>query len=177
MLQSRLYRYGAIAVSIHWLSAILIVALLGSGFRAANTVDAAAKAGALRFHVPVAIIVALLTILRIVWWWRFDRKPLPVEGSTHWQERIASWVHVAFYVVILGMVASGIGMMILSGAAPAIFGAPGVLLPNFTDYPPRAPHGLGAFLLAALLVLHAGAALYHQFVRGDGLLRRMWYGG
>ncbi|MBY5768222.1 hypothetical protein HFO06_35030 [Rhizobium leguminosarum] len=67
-------RYGAIAVSIHWLSAILILALLGSGFRAANAMDAATKAGLLRFF-------------------------------------------------------------------------------------------------------HAGAALYHQFVRGDHLLRRMWYGG
>ncbi|WP_461512371.1 cytochrome b/b6 domain-containing protein [Rhizobium mongolense] len=41
----------------------------------------------------------------------------------------------------------------------------------------RAPHGLGARLLVALLVCHAGAALYHQFVRSDELLRRMRYGG
>nr|WP_246778507.1 hypothetical protein [Rhizobium mongolense] len=27
------------------------------------------------------------------------------------------------------------------------------------------------------MVCHAGAALYHQFVRSDGLLRRMRYGG
>ena len=81
MLRSRPDRYGTIAVSIHWLSAVLIVALLGSGFRAANAVDAAAKAGALRFHIPTAIIVVLLTTLRIVWWWHFDRKPLPVQGS------------------------------------------------------------------------------------------------
>ncbi|MCP3367917.1 cytochrome b [Bradyrhizobium cajani] len=177
MLKSRPNRYGAVAVSIHWLSALLIVALLGSGFRAATAVEAAVKAGILRFHIPIAIIVVLLTFVRIVWWWWFDRRPLPVQGSADWQERIAGWVHVAFYVVIFGMVASGIGMMILSGAGPAVFGATGAALPNFTDYPPRAPHGLGAFILVALLVLHAGAALYHQFVRGDGLLRRMWYGG
>ncbi|APO67497.1 cytochrome b561 protein [Rhizobium gallicum] len=176
MLKSRPDRYGAIAVSIHWLSAVLILALLGSGFRAANAIDAAAKAGFLLFHIPVAIVVLLLTALRIVWW-RLDRKPLPVQGSPRWQERIARWVHVAFYAVILGMVASGIGMMVLSGAAPAVFGVPGALLPNFADYPPRAPHGLGAFLIVGLLAFHAGAALYHQFIRGDGLLRRMWYGG
>jgi cytochrome b561 len=137
MWKSRPDRYGAVAVSIHWLSAILIVALLGSGFRAANAMDAAAKAG-MRFHIPVAIVVLLLTALRIAWW-RLDRKPLPVLGSRRWQERIARWVHVTFYVVILGMVASGIGMMVLSGAAPAVFGAPGAILPNFTEYP---PHGL-----------------------------------
>lgn len=177
MLKSRTDRYGAIAVSIHWLSAILILALLGSGFRAANAMDAAAKAGLLRFHIPVAVAILLLTALRMVWWWRFDRKPLPVAGSPGWQERIAGWVHIGFYVVILGMVASGIGMMVLSGAAPAVFGAPGAVLPNFSDYPPRVPHGLGAFLLVVLLIFHAGGALHHQLIRRDGLIRRMWYGG
>lgn len=176
MLKSRPDRYGAMAVSIHWLSALLILALLGSGFRAANSLDAAAKAEFLRFHIPVAIIVLLLTALRIVWWWRFDRKPLSVEGTPRWQERIARSVHVAFYIVIFGMVTSGIGMMVLSGAAPAVFGAAGAVLPNFTDYPPRVPHGLGAFLIVGLLIFHATAALYHQFIRRDGLLQRMWYG-
>jgi cytochrome b561 len=169
-------RYGRIAISIHWISAILILALLGSGFRAANAMDAVTKAGLLRFHIPVAIIVLLLTVFRIVWW-RFRSKPLPVKGSPAWQQRVARWVHVAFYIVILGMIASGIGMMVLSGAAPAVFGEAGTALPNFTDYPPRAPHGLGALLLVGLLIFHAGAALYHQFVRHDGLLQRMWYGG
>ncbi|MBM3529390.1 MAG: hypothetical protein FJX62_14970 [Alphaproteobacteria bacterium] len=31
-------------------------------------------------------------------------------------------------------------------------------------------------VLVALLALHVGAALYHHFVRRDGLLRRMWFG-
>lgn len=176
MLKSRTDRYGTMAISVHWLSAILILALLGSGFQAGNAMDPAAKAAFLRFHIPVAIAVLLLTLLRIVWWWRFDVKPLPVRGSPAWQERIARAVHVAFYVVILGMVASGIGMMVLSGAGPAIFGEAGAPLPDFRDYPPRVPHGLGAFLLVALLVFHTGAALYHQFFLRDGLLGRMWYG-
>ncbi|CAN7653986.1 cytochrome b [Rhizobium sp. LjRoot258] len=177
MVKSRPDRYGAIAVSTHWLSAILILALLGSGFRAAYAMDAAAKAGFLRFHIPVAIVVLILTALRIVWWWRFDQKPLPLDGSPRWQERIARAVHASFYIVILGMVASGIGLMVLSGAAPAVFGESGAVLPNFAEYPPRVPHGLGAFLIVGLLIFHAGAGLYHEFVRRDRLLRRMWYGG
>lgn len=72
------------------------------------------------------------------------------------------------------MVASGIGMIALSGAAPLIFGGESALLPDFWKYPPLLPHAIGARLLLALLVLHVGAALYHQFVRRDGLLWRMW---
>ncbi|RUW64146.1 cytochrome b/b6 domain-containing protein [Mesorhizobium sp. M7A.F.Ca.US.008.03.1.1] len=176
MQKSKPDRYGTLAVSIHWLSAVLILALMGSGFRAANAMDAATKIDILRFHIPVATVVLLLTAFRIVWRWRFDLKPRPVAGSPAWQERIAHGIHVAFYVVIFGMVASGIAMVVLSGAAAAVFGQPGAMLPNFTDYPPRALHGLGGFLLVALLVFHAGAALYHQFIRRDRLLRRMWFG-
>lgn len=175
MLKSRPDRYSPVAVTIHWLTAILILAALGSGFQADQAADSVTQAGFLRFHIPVAITVLLLTFFRIVWWWRFDRKPIPVERSRLWQERFARLVHVAFYVVILGMVASGIGMMVLSGAGPSIFGGSGVL-PDFHDYPPRVPHGLGAFLLVFLLFAHVCAALYHHFIRRDGLIRRMWYG-
>ncbi len=175
-LKSTSDHYGTVAVSIHWVTAVLILILIVSGFRAANTMDPAAKAAILRVHVPIAVGVLALTILRIVWWGRFDRKPEPVAGSPRWQERTARVVHVLLYVVALGMIASGIGMLALSGAAPVIFGGEGALLPDFWKYPPRIPHGIGARLLLALLVLHVGAALYHHFVRRDGLLWRMWFG-
>ncbi len=167
--------YGTTAVSIHWISVVLILILIGSGFRAANTVDLAAKAAILRLDAPIAVAVLALTILRIVWWWAFDRKPEAVAGSPRWQERAARAAHALFYVVILGMIASGVGMIALSGAAPIIFGGEGALPPDFWKYPPRVAHGVGARLLLALLALHVGAALYHHFVRRDGLLWRMWF--
>ena len=120
-LKSTTERYGAMVVSMHWLSALLIIVLIASGFRAANTIDAAAKAAILRVHVSIAVAVLALTVLRISWWWGFDRKPDPIARSPHWQERTAQAVHLLFYVVILGMIASGIGMMALSGAAPMIW--------------------------------------------------------
>ncbi len=30
--------------------------------------------------------------------------------------------------------------------------------------------------MVALLILHAGAALHHQFIKKDGSLKRMWFG-
>jgi len=176
MLKSRPEHYGAVPVTIHWLTAILILALLGSGFQAGSAIDSATKAAFLRFHIPVAIIILLLTLFRIVWWWFFDRKPAPVQRSAPiWQERLARVVHIALYIVIFGMVATGIVMIALSGAGPIIFGGEGEL-PDFLRYPPRIPHGFGAILLSALLVAHVGAALWHHFIRRDGLLWRMWYG-
>ncbi|MCC2111612.1 MAG: cytochrome b/b6 domain-containing protein [Hyphomicrobiales bacterium] len=169
-------QYGNVAVTIHWLSAIGIVALLGSGFRAANTVDPGAKAQILSVHAPLAIAILLLTLSRIAWWWLADNKPAPVAGSPKWQDRGARAVHFAFYVVIVGMAASGIGMFLLSGAGEILFGGGTGALPDFGTYKPRVPHGLGARLLVALLILHAGAALHHHFIRKDGSLWRMWLG-
>ena len=122
-------KYGTVAATIHWLSALLILVLVGSGFRASGLEDAAAKAAVLRFHVPVGILTA-----------------------------------------------SGIGMMVLSGAGPLIFADVVDRWPDFWDYRPRIPHGFGARFIVVLFVLHAGAALYHHFVKRDALLGRMWFG-
>ena len=167
--------YGSVAVTIHWLSAILILAMLGSGFVATSQTESAAKLTILAFHVPAGVLVLLLTLLRIVWWWRVDQKPAPVGDDPKWQALSAKAIHVLFYVVILGMVASGIGMVVGAGAAPILRGVSDAPLPDFTQVLPRGPHGLGARLMLALFAMHAGAALYHQFIKKDGLIWRMWF--
>ncbi|MCY3768016.1 MAG: cytochrome b/b6 domain-containing protein [Gammaproteobacteria bacterium] len=71
-------RYGAVAVTIHWLSALLILVMVGSGFRADAMEDPAGKAAILRVHVPVGMAVLLLTLGRIGWWLWADSKPASV---------------------------------------------------------------------------------------------------
>jgi len=174
-LESTSDRYGTVAIAIHWLAALLIFIVLITGFRSAGTDDVATKLAALRIHLPAAVLVLVLTAFRIVWWLGFDQKPDPIAGSPPAQERLARAVHVLLYIVVLGMVASGVGMMVLSGAVPIIFGPDAASLPNFWRYPPRVPHGLGARLMVALLVFHLAAALYHHYVRRDASLRRIWF--
>jgi len=166
--------YGAVARLVHWGSALLILVLIGTGFRAGYAVDPATKAAVLRVHLPVAILVLVLTLVRLVWWWRFDRRPGPVAGIPPWQERVAHWTHRGLYLLLVLLLASGIAMSAISGLPDALFGtAP---LPDLSDLPPRAGHGLGARLLAAAIALHTGAALYHHWVLRDRTLRRMWSG-
>jgi cytochrome b561 len=169
-------KYGTVAVTIHWLSALLILALLGTGFCAANTIDPVAKAQILSVHAPLGIAILILTLIRIAWWRFADHKPDPVSGSSAWQNRGARIVHVLFYVVIIGMSASGIGMFVLSGAGEIIFGGGIEPLPDFNDYSPRIPHGIGARIFVALLLAHVGAALYHHSIKRDNALRRMSFG-
>jgi cytochrome b561 len=169
-------RYGTVAIATHWVAAALIVALLITGFRVSGAADPAAKAVFLRFHAVMGVVILALTLARIAWWWFADRKPLPVAGQQPLLHRAASAVQLLFYVVIIGLAASGIGMTVLSGAGPIVFGGAPGSLPDFWSVPPRVPHGIGVRVLIALLILHVGGALYHHFVRGDRLMARMGVG-
>ncbi|MEH6527804.1 MAG: cytochrome b/b6 domain-containing protein [Sneathiella sp.] len=175
-MKSTATKYGTVAVTLHWLSALFIFALMGSGFRAGSLVESTAKASVLSAHVPLGIIILLLTLARVAWWLFADRKPNHPAGDPGWQIMSAKIVHVLFYIVIFGMVASGIGMMVLSGAGTILFAGSAEPLPDFWDYLPRVPHGIGARVMILLLVLHIGAALYHHFIRKDGLIWRIWFG-
>ena len=166
-------RYGRVAVSIHWASALLVGGALVTGFQAAGLADPAAKAALLRIHVVCGAATLALTLARIVWWIA-DRRPAPVAGIGRLQARAASGTHLLLYALLVVMGASGIGMMVLSGAGAVLFEGKNIaLLPDFWAYARRPPHGAGARLLLALLVLHLGAVLYHHFIRHDGLMRRM----
>jgi cytochrome b561 len=168
-------QYGAVAIFLHWASALLIIGLLASGFTASASLDPASKAALLRVHVPAGVLVLLLTLFRLLWWQLADSKPPSM--SQEWLLVLAAkTVHILFYVVIIGMAASGIGMLLLSGAANSIFGAAATALPDFWNHLPRIPHGIGARVLVALLILHVGGALYHHFVKRDRIFARMGLG-
>jgi cytochrome b561 len=173
-IKSSPHRYGTVAIAIHWASAGLIAALLVTGFAAANSAAAETKAALLSFHLPLGVIVLALTLFRLLWWLFADRHPQAASSLSPLQCRAAHFVHRAFYLVLLVMAASGIGMLVLSGVIPN--GLDPATLPDFNLYPPRRLHGLMAFLLVGLIVLHVAAALYHHLVKRDGVMSRMWIG-
>ena len=175
-MKSSTTKYGWFAITLHWTVAILIIAQLLSGFRATGLTVDADKSVVLLAHMIVGFVILLLMIVRLVWWAFFDKKPVSSPDDPAWQTWSAKAVHYAFYIVVFGMIACGIGLIVLSGAGPIISGEVAGALPDFQENLPRVPHGLGARLLVLLIVLHAGAALYHQFIKKDGLLWRMWYG-
>lgn len=168
-------RYPSLAIAMHWLTALLIGLLFATGFLAAAQPDGAAKVALLRAHLPFGAGALLLTVLRIGWWLlaRPARTPHPA-GQPEWQAATARGVHWALYGIVLLTAASGIGTIALSGALPAIIA--GAALPDLDLVAPRLVHGLAARLMLALLALHVGAALYHQFVHRDHLMARMGLG-
>jgi len=173
-LKSTTTRYGTMAITIHWLTAAVILALFATGLLAAGQADPGAKLALVRFHVPLGMAVLVLTLLRIVWWWVVDRRPALPADQPGWQKFVAQAVHIGLYLVILLLASSGIATLVLSGALPAILG--GTTLPDLETLLPRMVHGAASKVMLGLLALHIGAALYHQFVRRDHLLARMGVG-
>lgn len=163
-------RYSRTTIALHWAAAAIILATLASGF-AADT-PAGSDAAALRAHVALGASTGVLILLRLAAWLRFDERPAAALHANRTEALAARAAHLLLYVVPLVLVASGIGMLAFSGAGTDVFSRD-LDLPRFEDYTPRAVHGAGALLLAGLIALHVGAALWHHFLRRDGLLARM----
>jgi cytochrome b561 len=176
-LKSQTDRYGSVAVAMHWVTAIAIFGMIGSGLAADAASGESAAVNILRFHAVTGVAVLVLTILRILWWVFADTRPADTAQTRRWQAIAAHAVHYAFYVVIILLGSSGLAMIALSGAGNILFGSEAASLPRFEDFLPRGPHGLFAWALIGLVALHIAAAFYHQFVIRDRLLGRMGLGG
>jgi len=167
-------RYGNVAIALHWSSAIAVILAWLAGFTVANALPAGQGGGLLLAHIALGLIVFALTLLRIVWWLVADKHPGAPARQPRWQVRLAQLVHGCLYVLLVLMASSGITTLILSGAVPTLLaGGP---VPDFSELIPRVAHGIMARILLLLLVVHVGAALWHQLVRRDHLLARMGVG-
>jgi cytochrome b561 len=169
-------RYGRVAIILHWLSALFILGLMIAGSVAADMTDPEAKASLLRIHAPMGTLVLVLTLARIAWWLFADTKPAEPRGLPAFQSIAAKAVHGLMYLAIIGMAGSGIAMIALSGAGDILFGTTPGPLPDFWNFAPRYGHAILTCALLGLLVLHFGAALYHQIILKDRLLARMGLG-
>lgn len=164
-------RYGTVAIAIHWVTATLIIALLALGLNAANASTDELRRTLVLPHIVLGIVALLFTLVRIVWWWRFDRKPEPVSGTPPLMARVAHISHLLIYALILALAVTGIATNVLGGVLDAIVsGAP---IPPLNDLGPRQGHGNLARLFMVLLVIHVAAALYHHLIRRDATLARM----
>ena len=77
------------------------------------------------------------------------------------------------YALVFVMCLSGIVMARGAGLPDIVFGGSGAPLPEVFSGPARLVHGITSTTLIVLIIGHIGAAVYHQYVRKDGLLARM----
>jgi cytochrome b561 len=167
-------RYHPLLVILHWLLAILVLAALAIGFflLAGTPNSNPQKIAILRIHMAGGILILALMIPRFV-----VRLPADASIGDARLDRLASLAHYEFYVVILLTVGTGYATGLLAGLPAVVFARSGDPLPvHFGIFPTFVAHSWLAIVLVILIGLHVLAAFYHQFVRKDGLFRRMGFG-
>lgn len=167
-------RYHPVHVVVHWLMALLVLMILVTAKFVLPGIspDDPQKARLLQIHAYTGGAIAILLIARLIL--RFTvKRPAPADAGHALLNWIARATHLLLYLLLIGMAVSGLGMF-QQANLPAVFG--GAPYPDFFAYPPRLGHGLISWLLLGLAALHFGAAMYHQFIKKDSLLARMWFG-
>ena len=170
-------RYHPSLVSLHWLLTVLIVVslLMGSNILSQIPNDNPEKLFALKMHMVSGFIILVLMIVRVIVR-KVTQKPAAADTGNAVLNKAGIAAHYLLYLLVFGMVGSGIAIAVISGLPDIVFNNSGVALPeNFNDILPRLFHGVIAKVLFAMIFLHVLGALYHQFVRKDSLLSRMWF--
>jgi cytochrome b561 len=169
--------YTGTARSLHW----LIVALLIAQFIFAWTMPHIGRivpvSTLIDLHVWFGVTILFVAVIRLLWR-ATHAEPEPQDGLPPWQLASARITHWLLYVVLFAVPILGWLNASWRNMPVSFFGL--FELPKLLAT--RAPgwgwtgdiHGfLANYVMLALVGLHVAAALYHYFVRRDGVLQRM----
>lgn len=167
--------YGLVSISLHWL-VVLVVAeqfvlglwMVDLGYYHAWYQRAPA------IHKGVGVLLFGLMLARLLW--RYSN-PRPALIGTAAERKAAAWVHRILYPLMFFLMLSGYLISTADGRGIDVFGLfslPATLsgVENQEDIAGKVHQSL-AFILVALVVLHALAALKHHFLDRDATLKRM----
>jgi cytochrome b561 len=170
-------RYGGGAIGLHWVMVVLVVAVSVLGLLH-DSWPHATQAFWINIHAMVGLAILVLVFARL--WWRTTHRPpdLPPHVG-EFSRRLSYPAHLLLYALLIVIPLIGIVTFIWHGRV-FDFGLfridPGVKRNAAIFHPTEDIHGYLAYGLWALVGLHALAALWHHFIRRDGVLMRMWPG-
>jgi len=166
--------FNLLARVLHWSMAVAILAMLFVG--AAMVVTLRYREPLLDLHRPLGLAILLLAVVRLVNRLMHPPPPLPADLP-----RIQAWAakasHWLLYALMLAMPLIGWGML-SAGAYPVELWH-GVNLPPILPHSPaiygflRPLHGVLAYVLFLTILGHLGAALFHAWIRRDGVFEQM----
>ncbi|MCH4090491.1 cytochrome b [Acetobacter sp.] len=161
---------------LHWLMALMILAMLFIGVFMAATVGPNYH-WLVTLHRPLGIAILVLALIRLANRLRSPPPPLP-EELPPMMKLGAKMSHVLLYGLMIAMPLVGWGML-SAGGYPVPLWKETILLPPILPHNPvvwaylRSAHTALAFTLFGLVLLHITAALFHGLVRRDGVLKSM----
>ncbi len=174
-------KYTKVAITLHWVLAVLVLYLLFPGHELIEVRRGESLTGwGPTAHASLGILVLLLTVFRIAWRVANPPPPLPATMPA-WQVTASHALHAGFYVLMLAIPLFGwlalapFGAERLDPQAITFFNMVALnFMPNFGHWTEEA-HEISGTLAKALIALHVLAALKHQFIDKDGLMRRMMF--
>jgi len=172
--------YSAPLRTLHWLMAAIIFAALALGVWAVYLKPGTPlRVDLLTVHKSLGVTALALIVLRIVVRLA-TRAPAYRPPLSRLNRIAAAAAHGLLYVVMVTLPLSGYVHSSAGGHSFNWFGlfrVPDLVAPNKqTDAGSGQAHHFFAWVIAALLAAHVLAALWHGFVRRDGVLQRMWPG-
>ena len=168
--------WGSVSIALHWLTLLLVLGMAVVGLLMTELPTSPFKIQVYALHKSFGLTVLGLTALRLLWRW-FSGRPEPEAGSPRWQQRIATLSHGALYALLVAIPLSGWWFNSASGFPLRWFGL--VALPKLGGYDPllkdfaKQTHEILFFTLAAVVAVHAAAALYHHYHLRDRTMSRM----
>jgi cytochrome b561 len=131
----------------------------------------------INLHLSLGALLILLIVFRISWR-LFHPAPPPEAGTPAWQRWSARATHVMLYVLLIVLPLTGWAASSARGWRVSLFGLFNLpaLVPKGTKLGFKAGDlhaDLLSWVLLTAIGLHVLAALYHRFVKHDGVLQRM----
>ena len=169
-------RWGAVSQLLHWTIFVLIAVIAGLGLYMADLPNNPEKIRLYSLHKSLGLTVLALVALRLAWR-AVAGAPQPVAGTPTSQERIAAITHGALYVLMFALPLTG--WLFNSAAGYPLQWFSWFNLPEIVARDPdlrelaKSLHENGFWLMLALVLAHAGAALYHHLFQHDATLTRM----
>ena len=170
-------RFGLMMRLLHWLMAIAIVGLFGTGWYMVDLTyyDALYKPLP-EIHKAVGVILIAFFVFRLVWR-LFDKRPSQIASQSAWEHIAAHAVHWMMYLLLAVILITGYLIPTAAGQGISVFGlfeSPALI----TDLPGQEDtagwiHEYAAYAIMGLAGLHGLAALKHHFFDKDDTLRRM----
>ena len=169
--------YGITAKVLHWgIFALLAIQYAIGSFMphiGRRTLDE----GLVAWHFVVGGIILFVIVIRLVW--RLLH-PVPYLPTMAPWERVASGItHWSLYGLVIAMTLLGWAATNARGWEVPLFGLVNLphIAPNGSEWGHEAGdiHNLLVYVLLAFVALHVAGALYHYFVKRDGVVARMLF--
>ncbi len=165
-------QYSTRLAAIHWLTLILFIAAFYLGHELDETKALAAKMSLYPWHFILGDLVLILTLIR-TYFLRKDGKPAPIAGGSTIANKVATGIHHLLYILLIALPVSGMVMISTTGVFTALQTHDASKLPDLEKFAIHEVHAAIVAIIILTIALHVVAALYHQFVLKDNLIRRM----